>query len=201
MARRPRRKAEETREDILSTAETLFRRQGFSGVAISDIAGALEMSPANVFKHFHSKTVLADAIAERHISRLTERLASADKSLAAPDRLMALAKRLMEGHLKDLHESPYIFEMVLMTAQSDFPSAMCYKQLLEENFAEIIRDGVASGFYHCSHPEVTARAVSAALVSVLHPVFLVKSEPDELPERCSGLVNLINAALQNPLAK
>ena len=64
MARRPRRKAEETREDILSMAELLFRQRGFVAVSIADIAAALGMSPANVFKHFRSKAALVDAIAE-----------------------------------------------------------------------------------------------------------------------------------------
>ena len=63
MARRPRRKAEETRADILSMAEMLFRQRGYVAVSIADIATALGMSPANIFKHFHSKTALVDAIA------------------------------------------------------------------------------------------------------------------------------------------
>ena len=44
MARRPRRKAEETREDILSMADTLFRQRGFVAVSIADIASSLHMA-------------------------------------------------------------------------------------------------------------------------------------------------------------
>ncbi len=199
--RRPRRKAEETREDILLKAEELFRAQGFSRISIADIAAALDMSPANVFKHFHTKTDLAVTITERHIKRMTERLATLDEIVPPEDRLLRVAQRLMESHLHDLQQSPYIFEMVLMTADTEFPSGLLYKRLLEEKFETIIRAGVAAGIYHCADPAQSARAVSAALASVLHPVFLVRCEKDELPERCRILVDLINTALQNPLAK
>lgn len=201
MTRRPRRKAEETREDILTTAERLFCDQGFSRTAIADIAAALSMSPANVFKHFHSKTELADAIAVRYLSNFTERLATADVGLSPPERLLNLTLRMMEGHIKDFQDQPYLYEMVVMTAQSGLPSGRIYRHLLEEKFAEIIRDGVESGVYFCDNPREKAIYVGAALVGVLHPVFLLHTEPGELPARCHGIVALINGALQNPLAR
>ncbi len=199
--RRPRRKAEETREDILLKAEELFRAQGFSKISIADIAAALGMSPANVFKHFHSKTDLAVAITERHINRMTAHIAALDVIVPPGDRLLRVAQRLMESHLEDLHQSPYLFEMVLMTADTDFPSGRLYKRLLEEKFETIIRAGVDVGIYHCPDPAESATAVSAALASVLHPIFLVRCHQEELPERCRILVDLINTALQNPLAR
>ncbi len=61
--------AEETREDILNTAEKLFRAHGYASVTIADIATELAMSPANVFKHFRTKTSLVDAIATRAIEQ------------------------------------------------------------------------------------------------------------------------------------
>jgi len=69
--RRPRRSAEETRRDILAKAEELFRERGFNAVAIADIAAALGMSPANVFKNFNSKNALVDAIGFANESNVT----------------------------------------------------------------------------------------------------------------------------------
>lgn len=199
--RKPRRKAEETREDILGKAEELFRAEGFAKVSIADIASALGMSPANIFKHFHTKTALAVAITERHISDMTERLASLDEIVPPEERLLRVAQRLMESHLDDLHRNPHIFEIVLMTADTDFPSGRLYKRLLEEKFESIIRAGVEAGFYCCTDPGRSAKAVTAALVGVLHPALLKRTECGELDERCEMLVDLINTALQNPLAK
>lgn len=201
MQRRPRRKAEETRQDILATAEDLFRERGLGRCSIADIANELQMSPANVFKHFGSKTQLADAICDRHINRMIDRFALLKDPAPAPDKLGIVTRKLMEAHLRDIQESPYLFEMILLMSDADLPSGHHYKALIDSLFLEVIQEGVASGIYHCDDPEKTASAVAAAFASILHPVLLAKTEPNLLQERRQGLVDLINAALQNPLAK
>lgn len=199
--RRPRRKAEETREDILSTAETLFREQGIAKCSIADVAHALHMSPANIFKHFHSKAALADAICDRHISRMIGRFGTMDEPAPAPERLVIVVRKLMEAHLQDIRDNPYLFEMIFLMSEADLPSGRHYKELIEGLFYKLIRHGVESGVYQCRDIETTSRHVSAAFASVLHPVLLVKSDEAELHERCDGLAELVNAALQNALAK
>nr|CAD6438211.1 TetR/AcrR family transcriptional regulator [Rhizobium sp. Q54] len=199
--RRQRRKAEETREDILATAETLFRQRGVAKSSIADIAHELGMSPANVFKHFGSKAVLVDAICDRHISRMIERFTPFDEPLPAPDRLARVACKLMEAHLQDLRENPFFLEMIFVMSDADLPSGRHYEELVQNLFRDLIRQGVESGVYHCGDCAETSRHVAAAFVSVLHPVFLVNSGEEELRQRCAGIAALVNAALQNPLEK
>ena len=43
------------REQILVTAERLFREIGYQKTTVADIAKALRMSPANVYRFFDSK--------------------------------------------------------------------------------------------------------------------------------------------------
>lgn len=201
MIRRPRQKAEETRQDILATAEDLFRERGIGRCSIADIASELKMSPANVFKHFGSKTQLADAICDRHIHRMIDRFALLTDPAPAPAKLEIVVRKLMEAHQGDIQESPYLFEMILLMSDTDLPSGRHYKALINSLFTDVIKDGVAAGVYHCPDPERTGSAVAAAFASVFHPVFLAKTDPAELSERCEGLIDLVNAALQNPLAK
>jgi TetR/AcrR family transcriptional repressor of the ameABC operon len=199
--RRPRRKAEETREDILNTAEALFRERGIAKCSIADVAQALSMSPANVFKHFHSKSALADAICERHISRMIGRFETLDEPAPAPERLEIVVRKLMEAHLQDLRDNPYLFEMIFIMSEADLPSGQHYKELIEGLFAKLVRHGVESGVYRCGDACDTSRYVAAAFSSVLHPALLMKSDAEELRDRCAGLARLVNAALQNPLVK
>lgn len=199
--RRPRRKAEETREDILATAEALFREKGISGCSIADIAHALQMSPANVFKHFHSKAALADAICERHVDLMIGRFGTLDDPAPAPERLCIVVRKLMEAHLRDIRENPFLFEMIFLMSRADLPSGRHYKQLIEALFADLIRQGVESGVYKIEDPAGISRHVATAFASVLHPVLLAQTDSKELHDRCDGLTRLINAALQSPLAK
>lgn len=159
------------------------------------------MSPANVFKHFHSKASLADAICDRHVSRMIGRFETLDEPAPAPERLAFFVRRLMEAHLQDLRDTPFLFEMIFLMSEADLPSGQHYKQLIENLFTDLIRQGVGSGVYQCTDPQTVSRHVAAAFASVLHPVLLAKADEAELHDLCDGLARLVNAALQNPLAK
>lgn len=201
IVRRPRRKAEETREDILNMAESLFRARGYSSVAIADIATALGMSPANVFKHFHTKTSLVDAISSRHIENLIRRLDRPDRGKAPPERLLCMVERLMESHLHDLKDNPYLFEMILLTAKQELECGPRYRDMVGADIASIIEDGVSQGIYHVEDSLSAARTATMALACVLHPVMIANEKPDILATRCREVVGMINAALQNPLVR
>jgi TetR/AcrR family transcriptional repressor of the ameABC operon len=199
--RRPRRKAEETRDDILAAAEALLRRKGLGGFSIADLAGELGMSPANVFKHFRSKSALADAICDRHVIRMIGRFKAFDEPGPAPERLALAVRRLMEAHLADIRENPFLFEMLVVMSEANLPSGRHYKRLIDDLFADLVREGIASGAYSCDPDGEIARQVGSAFSSILHPVFLLHADEAELQARCRGLAALVNAALQNPLAK
>ncbi|WP_018902531.1 TetR family transcriptional regulator [Rhizobium sp. 2MFCol3.1] len=195
MARRPRRKAEETREDILTMAEQLFRQRGFVAVSIADIAASLDMSPANVFKHFHSKTALVDAIAERHLSDVADRFVADD--LPPREQLLRFVLRLLDSHLEDIQKNPYIFEMVLVSIEAKIEAGKRYREKVIQKLEVIIREGVAEGRYHCADPALAARTVADVLAGVLHPVLIVKDDRETLVEKARNIVDFADAALQN----
>jgi TetR/AcrR family transcriptional repressor of the ameABC operon len=195
MARRPRRKAEETREDILSMAELLFRQRGFVAVSIADIATALGMSPANVFKHFHAKIALVDAIAERHLSDVADRFVPDD--LPPREQLLRFVLRLLDSHLEDIQQNPYIFEMVLMSIEAKIEAGKRYREKVIDRLEAIIRQGVAEGRYRCTDINRAANTVADVLSSVLHPVLIAREDRDILIERAGQIVNFADAALQN----
>lgn len=200
--RRPRRSAEETRRDILAMTEKLFRERGFGAVAIADIAAELGMSPANVFKHFHSKSVLVDAIAVNEIRKLELGLHSLDNFHPPFERLHHLARTLMQNHRRSLEENPYIFEMILMTAQQELECSRYYEHVITAKLTRIIEDGISSGIY-APHirPTHAADVALQALASVIHPVLVAYETEDKLATRCEDLVRMIDAALRNKLAK
>jgi TetR/AcrR family transcriptional repressor of the ameABC operon len=197
MARRPRRKAEETREDILSMAELLFRQRGFVAVSIADIATSLGMSPANVFKHFHSKAALVDAIAERHLGNAAERFAAFDEGLPPKEQLLRFVLRLLDSHLQDIQQNPYIFEMVLATIQAKLEAGNRYRERIVQKLDDIIREGMTEGRYHCRNPEGAARTVADILACVLHPVLIARDDKETLVHRAEEIVGFVDAALQN----
>src|SRR6202020_975611 len=53
----------DTRERILVVAERLFRELGYQKTTVGDIAKALHMSPANVYRFFDSKKAIHEGVA------------------------------------------------------------------------------------------------------------------------------------------
>lgn len=178
-------------------AEMLFRERGFVAVSIADIAGALHMSPANVFKHFHTKAALVDAIAERHLGNAAERFAASDGDLGPQQQLLHFVLRLLDSHLEDIQQNPYIFEMVLATIQSKLEAGNRYRSRIEQKLIEIIEQGMSEGRYHCANPQAAARTVADVLACVLHPVLIAGDDRETLQQRAAEIVRFVDAALQN----
>lgn len=198
---RPRRSGEETRRDILVMTERLFRERGFGAVSIADIAAALTMSPANVFKHFSSKNALVDAIFLQQIRLLENKLDPLDATHSPFERLRHLAHSLMENHRRDLNDNPYIFEMILMTAKRELACGRHYENVITELLARIISDGVAAGTYAATDIDRSSRTALFALTSVLHPALIAHENVDILATRCDELVRLLDAALRYGIDK
>jgi TetR/AcrR family transcriptional regulator, repressor of the ameABC operon len=199
--KRPRRSAEETREEILNTAETLFRTHGYASVTIADIAGELAMSPANVFKHFRTKTSLVDAIATRAIEQILQVLKRLDQKKPASDRLLAFAQGVMQSHLNEIDDAPYVFEMILVTVREELDCGERFKAMMIDIIAQIIQSGIDEGTYLVADVPRFARAAYDALTCVIHPVMIGNERADILATRCREVVALIDAALRSPLAK
>lgn len=199
--RRARRPAEETREEILNIAENLFRTHGFASVTIADIANELSMSPANVFKHFRTKTSLVDAIATRAIEKTLQELRALKRDSPAPERLRALAHYLMREHLAGQIDAPYVFEMILVTIREELDCGERFREMVVEMIAEIVSAGVREGAYHVEDVRRTASATFDALACVIHPVMIGLEKADIMATRCDEVVTLVDTALRSSLAR
>jgi TetR/AcrR family transcriptional repressor of the ameABC operon len=199
--KRPRRSADETRAEILNTAEALFRSHGYPSVTIADIAADLGMSPANVFKHFRTKSSLVDAIATRSIEKTLQVLKTLDEKAPASQRLHALAHEVMQSHLTKINDTPYIFEMILVTVREELDCGERFQAMMIEAIAQIIQAGIDEGTYAVADVHRFAEAAFNALACVIHPIMIVNEKADNLATRCREVVGLIDAALRSPLAK
>lgn len=201
VVRRPRKSSEETREEILNTAESLFRTHGYASVAIADIAAELAMSPANVFKHFRTKTSLVDAIATRAIEETVASLRELPQNRPAPERLYALAHHLMQEHVSGRLDAPFVFEMILVTITEELDCGDRFRKMVVEMIADIIDAGIREGCYHVTDIPRFANAAFDALSCVIHPVMTGLEKADIMATRCKDVVALIDAAMRLPLVK
>lgn len=200
-ATRPRRSGEETRRDIMAMTDRLFRERGFSAVAIADIAAALGMSPANVFKHFHSKIALVDAIMLQRIGVFEEKIHLLDETHQPHERMLTLVRTLMENHRNDLTDNPYMIEVFLQTSKRELSCGAHYQQVLTQQFAIIIGDGIKQGVYRKADSMKEAALALTVLSCVLHPLLISREDVGILATRCEDVVMLIDRSLKYALEK
>ena len=155
--RRTRRSGEETREAILATSERLFRERGFAAVSISDIAAELNMSPANVFKHFRSKIMLGRTIAYRHGRRIAERCSIEQQDDSPDRRLTVFLTRMAHAHLQDKIENEYLFEMIPLVFEDPSKGGRMYRRLVEDKLAALIAEAMEMGIYRTGKPRMRRR--------------------------------------------
>src|SRR5258705_13535686 len=87
--RSPRRRDPGRKERILVAAAALGARRGFDAISMADIGAEAGIVGSGVYRHFHSKTAILVAMADRVMDRLMTRAAAI--MAAGPDEGPALA--------------------------------------------------------------------------------------------------------------
>jgi len=91
-----RTSATPTREVILDTAERLFAERGVDGVALRDLARAMNLTAPSLYNHFPSKQALYEAVLERGLRPiLTAVVGSRHPGALRPDQIGATVQALV----------------------------------------------------------------------------------------------------------
>lgn len=90
----------QAREDaIIQTVNRLLAEKGFDAMTVDEVAAAVGIAKASLYKHFPSKEDLAAAAMVRVMRRAQDFLASVPADLSPLDKLKAVARWTMEVQL------------------------------------------------------------------------------------------------------
>ena len=107
---RARPSPDETRIRIMEVAEEHFRRVGYAKTAVADIAAALGMSPANVYRFFAQKPIMTPSAKQAleqntHDRRITRRRSRRPRDSSASSCINSnRAQFVKEKRLHDMVE-------------------------------------------------------------------------------------------------
>jgi AcrR family transcriptional regulator len=159
-----RRSVEVRREELLAATLAQVERHGLAATRVSDVAGALGVSPSLVFYHFGTKdTLLAQAFAfavERDLGRL-------DRAVAAgADPLDRLRRVLRLYGPTGTAEGWRLWIDAWAVAQRE-PEIGAVLRTMDRRWCAVLRgvveDGVAEGAFRCADPAAAVARVSALL--------------------------------------
>lgn len=153
-SRRVRVSGEERRRQIIEAATTLFSRKGFRGTTTREIARAVGVSEAMLFKHFATKEELYAAIieAKAHVERLVDTVVEAAERGDDAEVLRTLAREMIARTRTD----PTLMRLTFFSAlEGHALSDMMFRsrvQQLDDFLSRYIAGRIAAGAFRDVDP-------------------------------------------------
>ena len=161
-----------TPDAILEAAETVLRQHGPQKTTVVDVARALKVSHAAVYRHFPSKAALREAVVERWLHRLSEPLRVIAGQQGAPGlRLKHWFQTLSALKRSKAQQDPQLFAMYQLLATEADAAVQRHLGELIEQVIGIVRAGIDSGEFQSLDPRRTARSLMYATVRFHDPAF------------------------------
>jgi AcrR family transcriptional regulator len=185
----------DVRERILVTAERLFREIGYQKTTVADIAKALQMSPANVYRFFDSKKSINAGVA----CRLMGEVEQASKAIVAKrgkaaDRLRELLTTIHRMNSDRYVGDSKMHEMVAVAMEENWDVCKSHMLRVTGELANLIAAGVESGEFHAPDVGVAAMCTCAAMVRFFHPQLIAESAGKPGPT-LDQMIDFVVAAL------
>jgi AcrR family transcriptional regulator len=168
-----------TREQILTAAEDVLRRDGPAKANVVDVARALNVSHGSVYRHFPSKAALREAVAERFLDGVSEPLEGIDDARQWFDTLIATKRQRAL-------EDPELFATYVALAHESGDVVRRHVDHLIAQLTAIVGD------------ERTARALFDATARFHDPKHAAEWSAPGIDEQFEGVWALLAQAIARP---
>lgn len=162
MARRTTR-SEARRTEILKSAAAAFRRRGYHGASVEEIARALGMTKGNLYYYFRNKQ---DILLGCHEYSLGVALDLVERVRAEPVPPDEQLRRLVAGfvHLiiDELHGTALTLELEALPAPL-LRRVVARRDRFDRGLRAILREGMNQGIFEPGDPKLLAFAIMGAM--------------------------------------
>ena len=194
---RERPSPDQTRLRIMEVAEEHFRRVGYAKTAVADIAAALGMSPANVYRFFESKDAIRDAICHR---LLEQEHAMVEEIIASPgtaaERLERMVLAINGYNRRQFVKEKRIHEMVEVAIAENWEAVRNHCDALQGYYAAVIAEGIASGEFAKGDPVGIAESFFVLCAGLCHPTLVAQNNDENAENRARGAAALLVRSLR-----
>jgi AcrR family transcriptional regulator len=129
----------ERKESILSAAQGLFASKGFYGVSVDEIARAVHVSPAILYRHFDSKQTLYAAVLEKfscqrqsYVNTIVNHGTNFEDALAG----------MTQVYIENIAKNPDILRIELHSLLEGNPATLAFFQNRWKSFTDYIEFGL-----------------------------------------------------------
>jgi AcrR family transcriptional regulator len=152
-----------TRIDILKSAAAAFRKLGYHGATVEQIAAALHMKKGNLYYYFRNKEEILFACHQYSLDRVIELLEEIDRSDGTPDeKLRRLINAFVHTILDELHGTALFLNLEALSP-AHLKTVIARRDRFDHGMRQIIVDGVRTGVFGPCDPKLLSFAMLGAV--------------------------------------
>ena len=155
--------AASTRVDILKAAARSFRRLGYHGATVEEIAAALEMKKGNLYYYFRNKEAILFACHQYSLDRLMQLLDEVERSGRDPaDQLRQLIVAFVHTILDELHGTALFLDLEAL-GPAHLKTVITRRDTFERGVRRLVEAGIERGQFRPGNPKLLAFALFGAV--------------------------------------
>ncbi|HMA48782.1 MAG TPA: TetR/AcrR family transcriptional regulator [Magnetospirillaceae bacterium] len=186
----------ERRQQIIAAADEHFRHYGYGKTTVADLARAIGLSSAYIYKFFESKQAIGQAVVQLILTELTDEVQRiADERTSTSDRLRRIFQTLARRGLELFFNQRRMHDIAVTACAEHWAEIDFYKERIGHILAQVIGEGRDNGDFEKKTPlDETVHAVQHAMVAFLHPMLLEECL-DEAEGQSLAIANLVLRSL------
>ena len=152
-----------TRIDILKSAAKAFRRLGYHGASVEQIASALEMKKGSLYYYFKNKEEILFACHQYSLDRLLQLLDEVEHSgLPADEKLRKLILGAVHTILDELHGTALLLDLEALSP-AHLKAVIARRDEFDRGMRRVLEEGMANGRFASGSPKLPAFAILGAV--------------------------------------
>jgi len=152
-----------TRVDILKSAAAAFRRLGYHGATVEQIAAALHMKKGNLYYYFHNKEEILFACHEYSLARLLTLLDEIEHSTASADeKIRRLIVSFVHTILDELHGTALFLDLEALSP-AHLKTIILGRDRFDRGMRKILDEGIRGGVFGPADAKLLSFAILGAV--------------------------------------
>ena len=153
-----------TRDDILDASAQVFRRKGFHGASMADIATALDVQKPSLYHHVKSKQEILLALLDRALDMLIEHIAAISSQNIPADQKL---RQMIRGYLSALADNADLTAVLLFEHRSldkkTHTRHVPHRDKFEALWLDVLNEGVRTKTFELKDPALAVRALMGVM--------------------------------------
>ena len=152
-----------TRIEILKAAASAFRRLGYHGATVDQIAGAMRMKKGNLYYYFRNKEEILFACHQYSLDRLLSLLDEVQQSDAAVEaKLRRLIDVFVHTIVDELHGTALFLDLEALSP-SHLKAVIARRDRFDHGVRHVLGEGIASGVFADRDAKLLSFAILGAV--------------------------------------